>query len=116
MGGENKVMKLDYIDFEKVVFGWQHIARYFELGKHTRIIAESAPDNPKIELHFWVQDASGKMIEKVHGGINRLDCERFFAYSGMKIFDEYEVGKKQRIIVEYDPQGKNAFIEFQEMH
>ena len=115
MDAKNRVLEFDYVDFEKVVFGWQHFLRYFELGKMMRVIAESDPCNPKIDLVFLESNEHGEWKEKAHGSINRTDCMRFFSFSGLRIFKKFKSGKKQRIIVEYDPQNEKASIAFQEI-
>lgn len=104
-------IEFDCMDFEKVVFGWQHFLKYFDLGKPLQVTAYSDPEYPKICLLFLEPDGSGRMKGKARGSVHREDCERFFAFCGWDIFKKYEHGKKQRIIVNYDPQNKAVSIE-----
>ena len=102
----------DYIDFEKVVFGWQQILRYFELGKSKQVVIDYDPEKPKIKIIFLAPDENGVMSKQTVGSIDRLDCERFFLSLGEKFVGFLKMGEKQRIIVEYDPQNEKASIEF----
>lgn len=113
MDGGNKVMELNYIDFEKVVFGWQQILRYFELGKGKQIVIDYDPDNPKIRMFFFAPAQDGVMRSETVGSIDRFDCERFALTLGKGLMRDFKVGKKQRITMDYDPQNKRASIEFQ---
>ena len=112
MNKENRVMRFDYIDFEKVVFGWQHIIRYFKLGEHKQVVIDYDPGNPKIQIFFFAPDKNGVMRREAIGSITRFDGERFALSLGRGFMGDL-VGKKQRIIVDYDPQNEKAFVEFQ---
>ncbi len=104
------IKKIKCVDFEKAVFGWQHFLKYFELGRPLRVVAYSDPEYPKICLLFLEPDGFGGMRGKMRGSIHREDCERFFAFCGWDIFRYYEHGKRQRIILNYDPQNEAASI------
>lgn len=106
---ESKV-DLNYIDFEKVVFGLEHILSRMELGKQKQIIFEYVPELPYVHISFRIPDNNGRMMEETWGDINRESCERFILFIGKKFVETFEIGVRQRVIVDYDPQNHRASV------
>ena len=104
-------MKINYVDFEKVVFGLESIFRYFTMGQRRIVVAEYDPDQRMIHMSFCTPDENGVPKEETWGDIHRASCERLFLFTGGRFPEGFKIGERQRIIVDYDPQNKKASIE-----
>ena len=104
-------MKINYIDFEKVVFGLEHIFRHFTMGQRRIVVAEYDPDQRMIHMSFCTLDENGVLKEETCGDIHRESCESFFLFIGGKFPEGLKIGEKQRIIFDYDPQNQRSSIE-----
>lgn len=113
--GHYQKIEVNYVDFEKVVFGLEHILRHFTLGKRCKVIADYDPQNSKIFLSFYGEDESGILKKETWGAICRVDCERFIKFCEYKFLRSFEAGKRQWVIVDYDPQNEKTLIEIQVM-
>lgn len=102
--------EINCLDFERAVFGLQHILSWIEFNRYQQIMAEYDPDEPTVRFSLWVPDKE-KMVEKAWGKIRRTECERFVLFIGKKWIESFEIGEKQRVIVDYDPKNKKASIE-----
>lgn len=92
----------------------ERIFRNFTMGKKCRAVVDYDPREPKIHLSFLEKSDDGEMAERIWGDICRRDCERFALFLGQRFLKVFEIGKKQRIIIDYDPLAGSTTIDFQD--
>lgn len=107
------VKEVNCADFERIVFGWQNLLSVFNIGKHQRVVADYDPEERMVRFSALIPDENGELKERTWGKIKRTECERFILFAGKKCIESFEIGKKQRVIVDYDPEKKKATIECQ---
>lgn len=104
---------INIIDFEKVFWGVQLFVNFFWCGERRRVVAEFNPKKKIVKVNLFKPDKNGNLKYEAHGSVQRKDCERFLVFIGKKYIEDFEPGKRQRIIIDYDPQNKKAGIGLQ---